>query len=74
MTPQAIIQTGHNLYERIDDRTIKQLCVSCGGNGFFLMVNGFPNSKDSHRTGEIKPCNCEDGFKYKNYLVEDHGG
>lgn len=72
MTPQAIIQTGHELFERIDKETIKQLCVSCGGKGFYLLIQGVPGI--CKPIGEIQPCDeCEDGFKYKNLLVEDHG-
>jgi len=57
----------------VDKDTIKQLCVSCGGKGFYLLMQGFPNQKDSAKLGEIIPCDCEDGFKYSKMLTEYHG-
>ncbi len=66
--------TTHNLYERIDASTIKQLCVSCGGKGFYLLIEGTPDGS-GHQSGQIVFCEeCEDGFKYSKSLVEDHGG
>jgi len=57
----------------VDKNTIKQLCVSCGGKGFYLLMQGFPNKRDSHAKGEIFPCDCEEGFKYSKMLEEYHG-
>jgi len=57
----------------VDKDTIRQLCVSCGGNGFYLLMQGFPNSKNRAKQGEIIPCDCEDGFKYSKRLKENHG-
>jgi len=57
----------------VDKDTIKQLCVNCGGKGFYLLMQGFPNKRDPHAKGEIIPCECEEGFKYKRGLKENHG-
>jgi len=68
MPPLRIILTGHNLYEQHDKDTIKQLCVTCGGKGFYLLCK-----LGDHR-GIITPCEeCEDGFKYTKMLKENHG-
>jgi len=60
----------------VDKDTIKRLCVTCGGKGFYLLMHGFPNKRDLHRKGEIVSCNCEDGFKYRKIkgLREHYGG
>jgi len=75
LSPSRIIQTGHNLYEQHDKNTIKKLCVTCGGKGFYLLIQGFPTKAViPGRTGEIIPCEeCEDGFKYSEMLEEYHG-
>jgi len=74
MSSQNIVLTGHNLYEQHDKDTIKRLCVSCGGKGFYLLMQGFPNAKSRPKTGEMIPCEeCEDGFKYSKMLSEYHG-
>jgi len=57
----------------VDKETIKQLCVSCGGKGFYLLIQGFPDSKSSNRQGEITPCDCEDGFKYSERIKDQNG-
>jgi len=57
----------------VDKDTIKRLCVSCGGKGFYLLMHGFPNKRDPHQKGEIMPCDCEDGFKYSKMLKGYHG-
>jgi len=57
----------------VDKDTIKQLCVSCGGKGFYLLMQGFPNNRTPRATGEIIPCDCEDGFKYNKIIKENHG-
>ncbi len=47
------------------------LCVTCGGNGFYLLMNGFPGKTDK---GEIVGCEmCEKGFKYLQLGKDDHG-
>jgi len=71
--PQRLIQIGHECFEQVDKDTIKQLCVSCGGKGFYLLIQGFPDSKLKTRQGEIMPCDCEDGFKYSKMLEKDYG-
>jgi len=59
LTNQDIILTGHKFAEKIDDKTHKILCVTCGGKGFYLLMN-FWNQK-----GDIVSCEmCEKGFKY----------
>jgi len=70
--PNNIIQTGHNFYEKIDKNTIKTLCLSCGGKGFYLLMQGFPNSKSRSTQGELVSCTCEQGFKYQNIGMK-HG-
>jgi len=73
MTAQAIVWTGHNLYEQHDNNTIKQLCVQCGGKGIYLLIHGVPGINEPK--GVLTPCEeCEDGFKYSKMLKEDHGG
>ena len=60
----------------MDQTTIKQLCVNCGGKGFYLLMQGFPDPKNPRNIkgkGEIIPCDCEDGFKYSKRLDEEHG-
>jgi len=67
MSQQNIIKTGHNLFEKIDDRTIKKLCVSCGGKGYYLLCNIFDHK------GELVSCEmCEQGFKYERICM-NHG-
>ena len=70
--PLRTIQIGHSCYEQVDQDTIKQLCVSCGGKGFYLLIQGFPDPTNPHRQGEIIPCDCEQGFKYSK-MNENHG-
>ena len=66
--PQRTIQIGHSCFEQVDKDTIKQLCVRCGGKGFYLLV-----TVGNHK-GELVFCGeCEDGFKYSKALKEDHG-
>jgi len=57
----------------VDKDTIKQLCVICGGKGFYLLMQGFPNAKIRPKQGEIIPCDCEDGFKYSKMIKDYHG-
>jgi len=67
LSQSSIIQTGHNLFEQHDKNTIKQLCVRCGGKGFYLFMIGFPT--DKNRKGDFVFCDqCEDGFKYSNMV------
>jgi len=65
--PQRTILIGHNCFEKVDKDTIKQLCVSCGGKGFYLLV------QVGNTVGEITPCDCEDGFKYSK-MIEEYNG
>jgi len=58
LNPQRTIQIGHNFAERIDDKTVKILCVTCGGKGFYLLCT-YPQTR-----GELIACDCEQGFKY----------
>jgi len=59
MSNRTLILTGHKFCEKIDDKTDKILCVTCGGKGFYLLVNAF------NRKGEIVNCDlCELGFRY----------
>jgi len=75
MSAKRIILTGHSYYEQVDNNTIKQLCVTCGGKGFYLLMQGFPNKRDPHAKGEIMFCDqCEDGFKYLRHLKNPYGG
>jgi len=56
-----------NWFEKHDKNTIKQLCVTCGGKGFYLLMQGFPTDKNPK--GDFVFCeDCEDGFKYKSVL------
>jgi len=65
--PKNIIQTGHSYYEKIDEKTFKTLCVTCGGKGFYLLCV-FGESK-----GELVSCEkCEQGFKYQKIGMK-HG-
>jgi len=57
----------------VDKDTIKQLCVNCGGKGFYLLMQGFPNSKAIGKKGEIMSCDCEAGFNYKQRVEQNHG-
>jgi len=58
----------------VDKDTIKQLCVSCGGKGFFLLMQGFPNASNQSKKGEIMFCDqCEDGFKYSRMIKNPYG-
>jgi len=48
------------------------LCVSCGGKGFYLLMQGFPG--DNNASGEIVACDeCEKGFKYSQLSDDKHG-
>jgi len=67
-----IIQIGHNNFERIDKETIKMLCANCGGKGFYLLMQGFPNPLNTGRQGDLVACDCEQGFIYSK-MIEDHG-
>ena len=72
MNPQRIIQIGHSNYEKIDDQTIKMVCVRCGSKGFYLLMQGFPG--DNNASGEIVACDeCEKGFKYSQLSDDKHG-
>jgi len=62
MSQSRIIQTTHDLLEKIDNDTKKTLCVSCGGKGFYLLCSIFDHK------GEIISCECENGFKYSAIL------
>lgn len=62
-----------NWFEQHDKNTIKQLCVSCGGKGFYLLINGIPGVNKNPK-GVLTACEeCEDGFKYSKMLKEEHG-
>jgi len=55
----------------VDKDTIKRLCITCGGKGFYLLMHGFPDPKNPRSItgkGEIIPCDCEDGFKYSQMV------
>jgi len=45
------------------------LCVTCGGNGYFLEIQGFPTI---HNKGVLMPCECENGYKYTKF-IDEHG-
>ena len=48
------------------------LCVSWGGKGFYLLMQGFPTDKNAK--GDFVFCDeCEDGFKYSQMIIKDHG-
>ncbi len=66
MSADSIILTGHKLYEKIDDKTKKVLCVTCGGKGFYLLCSIYDHK------GELVSCDCENGFKYKA-ILKNHG-
>jgi len=71
--PQYTIQIGHSCFEQVDKDTIKQLCVGCGGKGYYLLIHGTPGEQINPK-GIITPCeDCEDGFKYSKMLKEQHG-
>jgi len=58
----------HDIYEKHDKDTIKQLCVSCGGKGFYLLI-----TVGNHK-GTVEACEeCEDGFKYSKMIEEYYG-
>lgn len=66
------IRIGHSCFEKQDKDTIKQLCVSCGGKGYYLLIQGIPGI-DQPR-GMVTPCEeCEDGFKYSKAIEDQHG-
>jgi len=59
MSTDRLILTGHEFTEKIDDKTNKILCVTCGGKGFYLLMNYWTDK------GEIVNCDlCELGFRY----------
>jgi len=63
---------GVDLYEQHDKDTIKQVCVSCGGKGFYLLIQGVPGIDQAK--GKLVECEeCENGFKYSKLLEEYHG-
>ena len=71
--PLSLEKTGHDLFEKHDKDTIKTVCVECGGKGFYLLMQGFPDLKNPRNIvgkGEVIPCGCEDGFKYSKELKE----
>jgi len=53
------------------------LCVECGGKGFYLLMQGFPDPKNPRNIvgkGEIVSCDmCESGFKYFEELEKEDG-
>jgi len=65
--PKNIIQIGHSFKEKIDSQTDKVLCVSCGGKGFYLLMQ-YGTDK-----GELVGCDCEKGFKYFKGELNNHG-
>jgi len=67
----SIERTGRDLYEQHDKDTIKQVCVSCGGKGFYLLIQGVPGINEPK--GVLTECECEDGFKYRKLVEEYHG-
>jgi len=53
------ILTAHKFAEKIDDKTNKILCVTCGGKGFYCLMNFWT------KKGELVSCEmCEKGFRY----------
>jgi len=70
--PLSLTQTGHNLYEKHDKDTLKSVCISCGGKGFYLLMRGVPGPNNTK--GEVMPCElCEDGFKYSKDVEKIYG-
>jgi len=66
-----MLNLGVDLYEQHDKDTIKQVCVSCGGKGFYLLIQGVPGINEAK--GVLVECEeCENGFKYRK-LLENHG-
>jgi len=65
--PQRIIQIGHNYAEKIDEQTNKILCVTCGGKGFYLLM------QYGTKRGELVGCECEKGFKYFKRELNNNG-
>ncbi len=73
MNPLRTIQIGHSKYEKIDEQTVKTLCVQCGGKGFYLLMQGFPS--DIKSKGELVGCDeCEQGFKYSQLATNNNNG
>jgi len=67
MQNNNIIKTGHSFTEKIDNLTQKILCVTCGGKGFYLLI------ENSQTKGELVSCEmCEQGFKYEQIGMK-HG-
>jgi len=59
MDSNRLILTGHEFSEKIDDSTQKILCQTCGGKGFYLLI------EYGQHQGEIVNCDlCESGFRY----------
>jgi len=59
MDQQRGILTAHKFGEKIDNSTNKILCVTCGGKGYYLLIE-----YGSHN-GELVYCEaCEKGFRY----------
>jgi len=71
VSPKNFALTTLNWFEQHDQNTIKQLCVSCGGKGFYLLIQGVPGGKQTK--GILTACDCEDGFIYKKMMSEDNG-
>jgi len=47
--------------------------VSCGGKGFYLLLQGIPGQTENPK-GELVACElCEKGFKYSKMSKEEHG-
>jgi len=70
--PLSIDRTGHDLYEQHDKDTIKQVCVSCGTKGYYLLIQGVPGINEAK--GVLVECDqCENGYKYRKLLKEQHG-
>jgi len=66
--PKNIILTGHNFAEKIDEKTNKILCVTCGGKGFYLLMY------NATHKGEFVNCEmCEKGFKYIKRELNQYG-
>jgi len=59
MSSNQLILTGHKFAEKIDDKTQKILCVTCGGKGYYALLDYWT------KKGEIVNCDqCENGFRY----------
>jgi len=63
---KKILADTSNFYEQIDDQINRQLCLQCGGKGYYIEIFADPETRKPYKVEKVSCEVCESGFIYGN--------